>query len=86
LKRIPTQHSSLIRHSIQVKRNSLEWIQIYTFIEEGNFTEEYESYANDLVDVKKYELHKIGAIPTIFPYYDMVRWIISYTNISTHNC
>jgi hypothetical protein len=36
-----------------------------------------------LVDIKASELHKIFARPTIVAYYDMVRWIISHTNIST---
>jgi len=38
-----------------------------------------------LVDTKASQLHKIASRPTIVPYYDMVRWIISHTNISTCN-
>jgi hypothetical protein len=52
-------------------------------LQEGDFTEEYESDVDDLVDIKGYELHKIVTRPTIFPYYDMVRWIISHIDIST---
>jgi hypothetical protein len=63
--------------------NSLEWRRIYTFIEEGDFTKDYESDADDLVDVKGSKLHKIATRPTIVPYYDMVWWIISHIDIST---
>jgi hypothetical protein len=32
--------------------NSMEWSQIYTFFKKGDFTKEYDSYVDDLVDTK----------------------------------
>jgi hypothetical protein len=58
--------------SRQGETNSLEWIQIYKFIEEGDFTNEYKSDVDDLVDIKKLGLHKIVSKPVVLPYYDMV--------------
>jgi len=52
-------------------------------MEEGDLKNEYESDVDDLVDIKRYDLHNIATRLAIFPYYDMVRWIISHTNIST---
>jgi hypothetical protein len=52
--------------------NSMEWSQIYAFFQQGDFSEEYESDVDDLVDIKASELHKIVSRPTILPYYDMV--------------
>jgi hypothetical protein len=69
-------------YKIRVK-NCMEWSEIYNFIEDGNFTDEYESDADDFEDVKRSILHKITSRPTILPYYDMVQWIISHTDIST---
>jgi hypothetical protein len=63
--------------------NNMEWSEIYKFIEDGDFTDEYESDVDDLVDIKKSCLHKITSRPTVLPYYDMVWWIISHTDIST---
>ena len=63
--------------------NSLEWSKIYKFIEDGELTDEYESDVDDLVDIKKSILHKVSSRLSILPYYDMVRWIISNTNVFT---
>jgi hypothetical protein len=62
----------------------MEWREIYKFIEDGDFTHEYESNVDDLVDIKKYFLQKIATRPTVLHYYDMVRWIISHIDISTY--
>jgi hypothetical protein len=64
-------------------RNNMEWSEIYAFFEQGDFSDKYELDVDDLVDIKASQLHKIVSRPTIVPYYDMVRWIISHTDIST---
>jgi len=51
---------------------SKEWSQIYAFLQQEDFSEEYESNLDDLVDIKASELHKIVVRLTILPYYDMV--------------
>jgi hypothetical protein len=56
---------------------------IYKLIQDDDFTKEYESNVDDLVDIKKSSLHKVASRPTILPYYDMVRWVISHTNFTT---
>jgi len=63
--------------------NRMEWSEIYKFIEDGEFIDEYESDGDDLVDIKKYRIHKINSRPTVLPYCDMVRWIICHTDVST---
>jgi len=52
--------------------NSMEWREIYTFFKQGDFSDEYESDVDDLVDTETLQLHKIVGMPTIAPYYDMV--------------
>jgi hypothetical protein len=46
-------------------KNYMEWSEIYKFIEDGDFTDEYESDVDDLEDIKKSSLHKITSRPTI---------------------
>jgi hypothetical protein len=41
------------------------------------------SDANDLFNIKNLGLHKIASIPVVLPYYDLVQWIISHTDLST---
>jgi hypothetical protein len=64
-------------------KNCMEWSEIYNFFEEGNFKDEYEEYVDDFEDIKKSNLHRVVSRPTIMPYYDMVWWIISHTDIKT---
>jgi hypothetical protein len=61
----------------------MEWREMYKFIQYGYFTDEYDFDVDDLVDIKKFFLHKITSRTTIIPYYDMVQWIIFHTDVST---
>jgi hypothetical protein len=67
------------------KRNSLEWSQIYTFIKEEISLKNMNQMQMIWLMSKDLKLHKIATRPwyAIFPYYDMVRWIISHIDIST---
>jgi hypothetical protein len=63
----------------------MEWSEIYKFIEDDFFKDEYESNVDDIEDIKKSILHRITSKIPILPYYDMLRWIISHTDISTYS-
>jgi len=63
--------------------SSMEWSEFYKFIEDGDSTDEYEYDIDDFEDIKKSSLQIIATRPTILPYYDMVSWFISHTDIST---
>lgn len=63
---------------------------MYVFFEKGKWKKPKESLEEDTsLDsksydaIKKTELHKIVTKPTMFPYYDMVSWIISHAHVQT---
>ena len=63
----------------------LEWIEIYNELETGDFEVGEEDIIEDYQCLQQSRLHQIVSKPTISPFYDMVCWIISHTDVSTCN-
>lgn len=63
----------------------LEWIEIYYELETGDFEMGKEDIVEDYQCLQQSRLHQIAAKLAIFPFYDMVCWIISHTDVSTYN-
>ena len=63
----------------------LEWIEIYHVFEIGDLEHGEENILEDYQCLQQSTLHQISTKPTTFPFYDMVCWIISHTDVSTCN-
>lgn len=84
-------NSSFILDTTYITQNlgHTSWEGIYDFIENSEWKGpsylDDESY-NNLVEfevIKMTKFHKVVAKVTMFPYYDMVSWILSHTHIQT---
>lgn len=65
--------------SYKLAGSGIKWSKIYQLFEEGTFRNEHDPEIFE--DVAKAGLYKVARILAIFPYNDMVHWIIFHTTV-----